>query len=208
MVVEPPSITVLQIVLSFSSRSILATQTNLSLVLKKWYLHVGVWLPSNWHKTQPTNDFQEEMVVEPPSITVLQIVLSFFSRSILSTQTNLSLVLKKWYLHAGFWFASNSHKTQPTNDFQEEMVVEPPSIIVIKIVLSFFSRSILATQTNLSLILRKWYLHVGVWFPPNCHKLNPIRTFKKKCLWILFSYCPPNCTMFLFRIHCSHSNQS
>ena len=101
MAVERPSIIVLQIVLSFFSRSILATQTNHSLILKKWYLHIGVWLDSNCHKTQPTKDFQEEMVVESPSIIVLQIVLSFFSRSILATQTNLSLILKKWYLHAG-----------------------------------------------------------------------------------------------------------
>ena len=61
-----------------------------------------------------------------PSIIVLQIVWSFFSRSILATQTNLSLILKKWYLHAGVWFTPNCHKNQPTNDFQEEMVVEPP----------------------------------------------------------------------------------
>ena len=101
MVVERPPIIVLQIVLSFFSRSNLATQTNLSLVLKKWYLHAGVGFPSYCRKAQPTIDFQEEMVVEPPSITVLQIVLSFFSRSILATQTNLSLILKKWYLHAG-----------------------------------------------------------------------------------------------------------
>ena len=156
MVVEPPSITVLQILQSFFSRSIIATQTNLSIVLKKWYLHVGVWFPSNCHKTLPTNDFQEEVVVEPPSITVLKIVLSFFSRSILATQSNLSLILKKWYLHARIWFASNCRKTQPTNDFEEEMVVEPPSITVPRIVLSFFSRSLLATQTNLSLVLKKW----------------------------------------------------
>ena len=44
-------------------------------------------------------------------------------------------------------------KLNPPNDLQEEMVVEPPSIIVLQIVLSFFSRSILANQTNLSLIL-------------------------------------------------------
>ena len=86
----------------------------------------------------------EEMVMELPSTIVLQILLSFFSRSILATQTNLSLVLKKWYLHAGVWFPSNCHKTQPTNGFREKMVVEPPSIIVLQIVLSFFSRSILA----------------------------------------------------------------
>ena len=61
-----------------------------------------------------------------PSTIVLQIVLSFFSRSILATQTNLSVILEKWFLHSGVWFASNCHKTQPTNDFQEEMVVEPP----------------------------------------------------------------------------------
>ena len=102
------------------------------------------------------------MVVEPPSIIALQIVLSFLSRSILATQTSLSLILKKWYLHVGVGFASNCHKTQPTNDFEEEMVVEPPSIVVLQIVLSFPSRSILATQTNLSLILKKWYLHAGV----------------------------------------------
>ena len=175
---EPPSIIVLQILLSFFSRSILATQTNLSLILKKWYLHAGVWFASNCHKTQPTIDLQEEMVVEPPSIIVLQIVLSFFSRSILATQTNLSLILKKWYLHAGVWFASNCHKTQPTNDFEEEMVVEPPSIFVFQIVLSFFSRSILVTQTNLSLILKKWYLHAGFGFSSNCHKTLPTIDFQ------------------------------
>ena len=133
MVVEPPSITVLQIVLSFSSRSILATQTNLSLVLKKWYLHVGVWLPSNRHKTQPTNDFQEEMFVDPPSIIVHKIVQSFFSRSILATQTKLSLILKKWYWHAGVSFPSNCHKSQPTNDFQKEIIVEPPQLLSSKL---------------------------------------------------------------------------
>ena len=101
MVVEPPSIIVLQIVLSFFSRSIFATQTNLSLILKKWYLHAGVGFPLYWHKTQPTNEFQEEMVMETPSITALQIVVSFFSRCIIATETNLHLVLKKWYLHAG-----------------------------------------------------------------------------------------------------------
>ena len=180
MVMEPPSITVLQIVLSFFSRSILATQTNLSLILKKWYLHAGFGFSSNCHKTQPTNDFQEEMVVEHPSIIVLQIVLNFFSRSILATKTNLSLVLKKWYLHDGVWFASNCHKTQPTKDFQEKMVVEPPSIIVLEIVLSFFSRSILATQTKLSLILKKWYLHAGVWFPSNCQKTQPTNDFQEQ----------------------------
>ena len=102
------------------------------------------------------------MVEEPLSITVLQILLSFFLRSILATQTSLSLVLKKWYLHVAIRFHPNCRKTQPTNDFEEEMVVEPPSIIVLQIVLSFFSRSILATQTNLSLILKKWYSHAGV----------------------------------------------
>ena len=101
----------------------LSHSNHLSLILKKWYLHAGVWFASNCHKTQPNIDFQEEMVVEPPSITVLQIVLSFFSGSILATQTNLSLILKKWYLHAGVRFTSICHKTQPTNNFQEEMVV-------------------------------------------------------------------------------------
>ena len=100
MVAEPPSTIVLKIVLSLFSRSIIATQSNLCLVLKKWYLDAGVGFPSYCHKTQPTIDFLEEMAMEPPSITVLQIVLSLFSRSILATQTNLSLVLKKWYLHA------------------------------------------------------------------------------------------------------------
>ena len=180
MVVEPPSINVLQIVPTFFSGSIIDTQTNLSLVLKTWYLHTGVWFPSNCHKTLPTNDFQEEMVVEPPSIIVLQIVLSFFSRSILATQTNLSLILKKWYLHVGVWFPSNCHKTQPTDDFQEEMVVEPPSITIHQIVLSFFSRSILATQTNLSHVLNKWYLHDGVWYASNCHKTQPTKDFQVK----------------------------
>ena len=180
MVVEPPSIIVLQIVLSFFSRSIIATQTNLNLILKKWYLHAGVGLPLNCHKTQPPNDFQEEMVAEPPSIIVLQIVLSFFSRSILPTQTNLILVLKKWYLHAGVGLPSNCHKTQPTKDFQEKKVVEPPSIIDLQISLSFFSRSILATQTNLSLILKKWYLHVGVRFPSNWHKTQPTNDIQEK----------------------------
>ena len=183
MFVEPPSIIVLQIVLSFFWRSILATETNLSLILKKWYLHARVWCPSNCRKLHHTNDFQEEMVVEPPSIIVLQIELSFFSRSILATQTNLSLVPKMWYLHAGVCFPSNCQKTQPTNDFQEEVVVEPTSITVLQIVLSFSSRSILATQTNLSLVLKKWYLHAGVWFPSNCHRLKPPMTFRKKCLW-------------------------
>ena len=144
MAVEPPSIIVLQIVLSFFSRSILATQTNLSLVLKKWYLHARIWFPSNSRKTQPTNDFEEEMVVEPPSITVLQIVLSLFSRSILATATNHSLILKKWYLNAGVWFPSNCRKIQPTNDFQEEMVMEPPSITVLQIVQSLFFRILLS----------------------------------------------------------------
>ena len=68
----------------FFSRSILATQTNLSLILKKWGLHAGVWLPSNCHKTKPTNGIQEEMIMEPPSITVVQFLQSFFSRSILA----------------------------------------------------------------------------------------------------------------------------
>ena len=112
MVVERPPIIVLQIVLSFFSRSILATQTNLSLVLKKWYLHAGVGFPSYCRKAQPTIDFQEEMVVEPPSITVLQIVISFFERSILATQTNLSLVLKIWYLQAEVLFTSICHSTR------------------------------------------------------------------------------------------------
>ena len=173
MVVEPSSIIVLQIVLSFFSRYILATQTNLSLILKKWYLHAGVGFPLYWHKTQPTNEFQEEIVMDPPSITLLQIVLSFFSRCIIATQTNLSLVLKKWYLHAAVCFPSNCHKTLPSNDLQEEIVVEPPLIVVLQIVLIFFSTSILATQTNLSLLLKKWYLHAGVWFPSNCHKTQP-----------------------------------
>ena len=79
------------------------------------------------------------MFVEPPSIIALQIVLSLFWRSILATETKLSLIVKKWYLHAGVWFPSNCRKIQPTNNFQEEMFVEPPSIIVLQIVLSFFS---------------------------------------------------------------------
>ena len=127
------SIIVLQIVQSFFSRYILATQTKLSLILKKWYLHAGVWFPSNCHKTQPTNGFREEMVVEPPSIIVLEIVLSFFSRSILASQTKLGLVLKKWYLHDGVWFASNCHKTQPTNDFQEKWLWNPLQLLSSKL---------------------------------------------------------------------------
>ena len=102
------------------------------------------------------------MVAEPPSTIVLQIVLSFISISTLATQNNRNLVLKKWYLHAGVGFPSYCHKTQPSNDFHEAIVAEPPSIIVLQIVLSFFPRSIGATQTNLSLILKKWYLHAGV----------------------------------------------
>ena len=97
-----------------------------------------------------------------PFNIVLQIVLSFFWRSILAIETNLSVILNKWYLHAGVWCPSNSRKIQPTNDFQEEMVVEPRSIIVLQIVLSFFSRSIIATQTNFTFVLKKWYLHAGV----------------------------------------------
>ena len=97
-----------------------------------------------------------------PFNIVLQIVLSFFWRSILAIETNLSVILNKWYLHTGVWFPSNCRKIQPTNDFQEEMVVEPRSIIVLQIVLSFFSRSIIATQTNFTLVLQKWYLHAGV----------------------------------------------
>ena len=170
MVLEPSSIILHQIVLSFFSGSILAAQTNLSLILKKWYLHARVGFPSYYYKTQPTNDFQEEMVMEPPSITVLQIVLSFFSGSILAAKTNHSLILMKWYLHAGVRFPSNCHKTLPTNDFQEEMVLEPPSIPIHQIVLSFFSRSIITTETNLSLVLKKWYLQSGVGFPSHCHK--------------------------------------
>ena len=180
MVAEPPSIIVLQIVLSFFSRSILATQSNLSLILNKRYLYAGVWFPSNCHKTQPTNDFQEEMVVEHLSITVLQIVLSFFSRSILATQRNLSLVMKKWYLHDGALLASYCQKTQPIKNFQQQMVMEPPSIIVLQILLSFFSRSIWATQTNLSLILKKWYIRAGVWFNSICHKTQPTNDFQKE----------------------------
>ena len=176
VVVEPPSIIVPQIILRSFSGSIVATQSNLSLILKKWYLYARVEFPSKCHKTQPNEDFQEKVVVEPPSIILLQIFLRFISRSILATQSNLRLILKKWYLHARIWFASNCRKTQPTNDFEEEMVVEPPSITVLQIVLSFFSRSILATQTNLSLVLKKWYLHAGVWFPSNYHKLNPLMT--------------------------------
>ena len=152
MVVEPPSIIVLQIVLSFFSRSILATQTNLSLILRKWYLQARVW---NCHKTQPTKDFLEEVVVEPPSIIVLQILLNFNSRSVLATQTNLSLVLKIWYLHAEVWFTSIYHSTRQW--LSKRNGRGTPSIIVLQIVLSFFSRSIIATQTNLSLALKKWY---------------------------------------------------
>ena len=136
----------------------------------QWYLHAGIWFPWNCRKIQHTNDFQEEMAVEPPSMTVLQIVLSFFPRSILASQTKLSLILKKWNFNAGVWFASDCHKTQPTNGFQEEIVVEPPSISVHQTVLCFFSISILVTQTNLSIVLKKWYLHAGVWYPSNCHK--------------------------------------
>ena len=141
-------------------------------------------------------------------IIIIIFILRFFSRAILATQTNLSLILKKWYLHAGVWFASNCHKTQPTKDFQEKMVVEPPSIIVLQIVLSFFSRSILATQTNLSLILKKWYLHAEFDSLQIAIKLNPPMTFKKKWLWNPLNYSPPNCMKFLFKIHLSHSNQS
>ena len=73
------------------------------------------------------------MAVEPPSITVHQIVLSFFSGSILAAQTILSLILKNSYLHAGVWFTSIFHKTKPTNDFQKEMVVEPPQLLSYKL---------------------------------------------------------------------------
>ena len=73
------------------------------------------------------------MVVEPRTIIVQQILLNFFSKSILATQTNLSLILKKWYIHAGVWFASNCYKTQPNNDFLEEMVVEPPQLLSSKL---------------------------------------------------------------------------
>ena len=117
------------------------------------------------------------------SIIVLQIVLSFFSRSILATQTNLSLILKKWYLQAGVWFPSYCEKTQPTNDFQEEMVLETPSITVLQIVLSFFSRSILATQSNLSLVLRNGIYMLEFDSLHTARKLNPPLTFKKKWLW-------------------------
>ena len=97
------------------------------------------------------------MVVDPPSVTILETVLCFFLRSILASQTNLSRILKKWYLHAGVCFPSNCRKIHPPNDIQEEMVAEP-----LQIVLSFFSTSILATQTNLSLVLQKWYIRAGV----------------------------------------------
>ena len=123
------------------------------------------------------------MVLEPPSITVHQIVLSFFPRSILATQTNPSLVLKKRYLHVGVLFASNCHKTQPTIDFQEQMVIEPPSIIDLQILLSFFSRSILATQTSLSLLLKNSIYMLEFGSLQTAIKHNPPMTFKKKWLW-------------------------
>ena len=118
-----------------------------------------------------------------PSIIVLQIVLSFFSRSILATQTNPSLVLKKRYLHVEVLFASNCHKTQPTIDFQEKMVTEPPSIIVLQIFLSFFSRSIWATQTNLNLVLKNSIYMLAFRSLQSAIKLNPPMTFKKKWFW-------------------------
>ena len=148
------------------------------------------------------------MDVEPLSIIVLQIVLSFSSRSILATQTNLSLVLKKWYLHARVGFPSYCHKTQPTIDFQEEMVLEPPWISVLQSVLSFSSRSVLVTQTNLSLVLKKWYLHAGVDSLHTAIKLSPPMTLRRNGYGTIFNYCPPNCTMFLFKIHRRYSNQS
>ena len=125
-----PSIIVLQFVLSFFSRSILATHTNLSLILKKWYLHAGLW---NCHKTQPTNDFQEEMVLEPPSITVLQIVLSSISRSIWATQTNLSLVLKNVIYMLEFDSLQTAIKLNPPMTLKRKWLWNPLQLLSSKL---------------------------------------------------------------------------
>ena len=149
------------------------------------------------------------MAVEPPSIIVLQIVLSFVSRSILATQTNLSLVLKKWYLHAGVWFTSNCHKTQPTNDFQEKMVVEPP----FNYCASNFTKFLF--KIHLSHSNQSWPYPQEMVF--TCWSLIPLKLLKNSThQWLSringcgtpFNCCPPNCTKFLFKIHLSHSNQS
>ena len=125
-----PSIIVLQIVLSFFSRSIIATHTKLSLILKKWYLHAGLW---NCHKTQPTNDFQEEMVLEPLSITVLQIVLSFISRSILATQTYLSLVLKNGIYMLQFDSLQAAIKLNPPMSLKKKWLWNPLQLLSSKL---------------------------------------------------------------------------
>ena len=126
----PPSIIVLQFVLSFFSRSNLATHTNLSLILKKRHLHAGLW---NCHKTQPTNDFQEEMVLEPPSITVLQIVLSSISRSIWATQTNLSLVLKNVIYMLEFDSLQTAIKLNPSMTLKRKWLWNPLQLLSSKL---------------------------------------------------------------------------
>ena len=123
------------------------------------------------------------MVVEPPSIAVLQIVLSFFSRSILATQTNLSLILRKWYLHAGDGFPSNCHNIQPNNGFEEEMVTEPPSIAVLRIVQSFFQDPSYPLKPIFALSSRNGIYMLEFDSVQIAIKLNPAMTFKRKWLW-------------------------
>ena len=117
------------------------------------------------------------------SIIVLQIVLGFFSRSILATQTNLSLIVKKLYLHAGVWFTSICHKTQPTNDFQKEMVVEPPQLVSSKLYYVSLQDPSSPLKPTLALSLSNGIYMLEFNSLQTAIKLNPPMTLKKKWLW-------------------------
>ena len=131
-------------------------------------------------KLNPPKTFKRKWLWNP--LQLLSFKFYYVSRFILATQPNLKFILKKWYLHARIWFASNCHKTQPSKDIQEEMVVESPSIIVLQIVLCYFSRSILATQPILALSSKNGNYMLELNSIQSAIKLNPPMSFKKKWL--------------------------
>ena len=132
-------------------------------------------------KLNPPMTFKKKWLWNP--LQLLSFKFYYVSRFILTTQPNPKFILKKWYLHARIWFASNCHKTQPSKDIQEEMVVESPSIIVLQIVLCYFSRSILATQPILALSSKNGNYMLELNSIQSAIKLNPPMSFKKKWLW-------------------------
>ena len=140
--------------------------------------------------------------MKPPSITLLQIVLSLFSRSI------LALSLRNGIYVLVFDSLQSVIKLNPPMTFKKKWLWN--HLNYCHPYCTKFLSKIHLSQSNQTqpypqeMEFTCWSL---VRFRLSQNSTHQRLSRRNRC-GTPFNFCSPNCTMFLFNIHLSHSNQS